>query len=349
MQNSSNPEPKSHSRRWLTLGLALTVAIVIVGAGYTAWRLTAMPLPAAASGAVFTVKPGESVNRLARRLAARGILRHAWDLELLTRVLGDGGRVRAGEYRVDASMSTTGLLNMLVAGQVLMHSFTIVPGTTFHQVRTQLEADTAFKDDIKGLDASRIADLIGHPGVSPEGRLLPQTYDFPRGTPASTVIARAWSAMQQALQPLWAQRAADLPYTSPAQALVLASIIEKETALASERPRIAGVFVRRLRRGMYLDADPTVIYGLGPTFDGDITRADLHRATPYNTYVHRGLPPTPICMPSVASIEAALHPAAGTALYFVAKGNGSHVFSDTLAEQQKMIEKYQLHKGPGSP
>ncbi|MGH8127994.1 MAG: endolytic transglycosylase MltG [Gammaproteobacteria bacterium] len=349
MQNPSDPKSEFSYRRRLSLVLALLVVVVIVAAGYTTWRLTTAPLPADAHGVVITVKRGESVDQLAHRLAARGILTHAWDLKVLARVLGDSGRVRAGEYRIGPKMSVAGLLDMLVAGRVLMHSFIIVPGTTFYQVRTQLEADTAFKDDIKGLSSSQIAALIDHPGMSPEGRLLPQTYDFPRGTPDSTVIARAWAAMQQTLQPLWAQRATDLPYTLPKQALTLASIIEKETALASERARIAGVFVRRLRRGMYLGADPTVIYGLGPTFNGDITRADLRGATPYNTYVHRGLPPTPICMPSVASIRAALHPVAGQALYFVAKGDGSHVFSDTLAEQQKMIEKYQLHQGPGSP
>lgn len=328
---------------------ALVAVAVLAAAGYTTWRLVVAPLPAS-PGTIFTVERGESVNGLAHRLAERGVLTHAWDLELLARVLGETGHVRAGEYRIDASTSVAGLLHKLVNGQVLMHSFTIVPGDTFREIRTKLEADGAFDDDIKGLGPKQIAARIGHPGVSPEGRLLPNTYDFPRGTPDSAVIARAWSAMHDELQSLWARRKVGLPYRNPIQALILASIVEKETALEEERPRIAGVFVRRLRRGMYLDADPTVIYGLGPDFDGDITRADLHEATPYNTYVHRGLPPTPICMPSVASIKAALHPAAGKALYFVARGDGTHVFSDTLAEQQKMIRKYQLHKkGSGSP
>jgi UPF0755 protein len=349
MQNSADPESKFNYRRRLILGAAILVGVVIAGVGYTAWRLTRVPLPIAANGVVFTVKRGESVDRLAHRLAARGVLAHAWELEILARVRGDSGRVRAGEYRIERSMSVAGLLDRLVAGQVLMHSFTIVPGTTFHTVRARLEGDGAFTDDIKGLNPARIARLIGHPGISPEGRLLPNTYDFPRGTPATTVLKRAWTAMQQTLQRLWAQRAAGLPYKSSSQALIVASIVEKETARISERPRIVGVFVRRLQRGMYLNADPTVIYGLGPTFNGVITRADLHRATLYNTYVHRGLPPTPICMPGVAAIRAALHPTPGKALYFVAKGDGSHVFSDTLAEQQKMIRKYQLHQESGSP
>ncbi len=348
MQNSADPKSRFNYRR-LILGAAILVVVTIAGVGYTAWRLTWVPLPVAANGMVFTVKRGESVEHLAHRLAAHGVLVHAWELEVLARVRGDSGRVRAGEYRIEASMSVAGLLDKLVAGQVLMHAFTIVPGTTFHAVRTRLEGDDAFTDDIKGLNPARIARLIGHPGLSPEGRLLPNTYDFPRGTPATTVLKRAWTAMQQTLQRLWARRAAGLPYESSSQALIVASIVEKETARSSERPRIAGVFVRRLQRGMYLDADPTVIYGLGSTFNGIITYADLRRATPYNTYVHRGLPPTPICMPGVAAIRAALHPVPGKALYFVAKGDGSHVFSDTLAEQQKMIRKYQLHQESGSP
>lgn len=349
MQKPADSGSRFKTRRWLTLGVALLVAAVAIAAGYTAWRLSVAPLPAAARGTIFTVQRGESVDHLAHRLAARGVLAHAWDLELLARVRGDTGRVRAGEYRIDTVMSAAGLLKMLVEGRVLMHSFTIVPGTTFHEIRARLESDDAFADDIKGMDATAIARKVGHPGEALEGRLLPDTYDFPRGTPASTVIGRAWSAMQDVLDKMWPQRAPGLPYENPEQALVLASIVEKETALPQERPRIAGVFVRRLQRHMYLDADPTVIYGLGPGFNGDITRADLHRSTPYNTYVHRGLPPTPICMPGTAAIAAALHPAPGKALYFVARGDGSHVFSDTLAEQQKMIRKYQLHQGGGSP
>lgn len=324
---------------WVVLALLLAAA---AAAGYGVWRLSIAPLPEAADNATFVVKPGDSVNRVAHQLAGRGMLHHAWELSLLARLRGEGGRVRAGEYRVAAGTTVTGLLHMLVAGNVVMHSFTIVPGTTFHEVRSQLEADPAFDDDIKGLDAAQVMQRIGHPDSPAEGSFLPNTYDFPRGTPDSEVLERAYEAMHKALSALWSQRVPDLPYKEPEQALVLASIVEKETALADERGRIAGVFVRRLRRGMHLDADPTVIYGLGSRYNGDITRRDLHLDTPYNTYVHRGLPPTPICMPGEPAIRAALQPEPGSALYFVAKGDGSHVFSDTLAEQQKMIRKYQL-------
>ncbi len=316
-------------------------------AGYVAWRLTVAPLPPGATGTTFVVKHGDSVKSVARRLQARGAISHAWELSLLARLRGQGGNVRAGEYRIPSGLSVAGLLDMLVSGRVVMHSFTIVPGTTFHEIRTQLEADPSFDDDIKGLNSAQIMKMIGHPGKAAEGRLLPNTYDFPKGTKDSAVLARAYDAMHAELAKLWPERAVGLPYKTPEQALIIASIVEKETALPEERPRIAGVFVRRLQKGMRLAADPTVIYGLGSRYNGDITLHDLHLDTPYNTYLHRGYPPTPICMPGLASIRAALHPAPGKALYFVAKGDGSHVFSDTLAEQQKMIEKYQLHKGGG--
>ncbi|HYW76976.1 MAG TPA: endolytic transglycosylase MltG [Gammaproteobacteria bacterium] len=336
-------------RTRLLIWVFLAALLAATGAaGYVAWRLTVAPLPASATGVTFVVKHGDSVKSVARRLEARGAISHGWELSLLARLRGEGGNVRAGEYRIPAGLSVAGLLDMLVSGRVVMHSFTIVPGTTFHEIRTQLEADSAFDDDIKGLTSAQVMKLTGHPGETAEGHFLPNTYDFPKGTKDSAVLARAYAAMHAEMAKLWPQRAVGLPYKAPEQALIIASIVEKETALPRERPRIAGVFVRRLQKGMRLAADPTVIYGLGSRYNGDITRRDLHLDTPYNTYLHRGYPPTPICMPSLASIRAALHPDHGKSLYFVAKGDGSHVFSDTLAEQEKMIEKYQLHKGGGS-
>lgn len=337
-------EPEARGRRWRLAGVAL-IALCLAGAwaGYTMWRLTAQPVPGAA-GTVFTVTPGENVEQLARKLARRGILRHAWDLRLLARLRGNARRIQSGEYRIAEDMSVAGLLSMLVRGEVVMHQFTIVPGTTFREVLASLRSDTVFKDDLRGMTPAQIMTAIGHRGEAPEGRFFADTYSFARNTPDSQVLERAYNAMQRELQKQWSERATGLPFSTPYQALIIASIIEKETAVPSERPRIAGVFVRRLQRGMHLDADPTVIYGLGSTYHGDITRADLREPTPYNTYVHRGLPPTPICMPSLASIHAAMHPAPGTALYFVAKGDGTHVFSDTLSEQRKMIRKYELDK-----
>ncbi|MGH8162126.1 MAG: endolytic transglycosylase MltG, partial [Gammaproteobacteria bacterium] len=219
----------------------------------------------------------------------------------------------------------------------------IVPGEIFAQIRAGLESNPVFKDDLKGLSEAAIMKQLGHSGERAEGRFFPQTYDFPRATADSRILARAYAAMKQHLDAAWKSRAPGIVLKTPYQALIIASIVEKETAVASERPRIAGVFERRLERGMALDADPTVIYGLGANYHGKLTRADMARDTPYNTYFHRGFPPTPICMPGEATIEAALHPAHGTALYFVAKGDGTHVFSATLAEQERMIRKYELH------
>lgn len=330
-------------RRSLAAGAAF-IALCAAGAwaGYTAWRLVAAPLPPGAAGVTFTVSRGESVDQIARRLAHEGVLAHAWDLALLARLRGDARSVQTGEYRVAAGMSVSGLLAMLVQGNVVMHPFTIVPGATFAEVREALAADPVFVDDLGKRGPRKVMGILGHPGEFPEGRFFPDTYFFPRGTHDSAILARAYAAMQRVLQAQWARRATGLPFHDPYQGLTLASIVEKETAVPEERAKIAGVFVRRLRRGMHLDADPTVIYGLGAHYRERLTRADLHKNTPYNTYLHRGLPPTPICMPGLAAIEAALHPAPGTALYFVATGNGTHVFSDTLAEQQKMIRKYEL-------
>jgi len=335
------------TRRFLFV-LALAAAAAGGGwVGYTAWRLTRAPLPPTAAGATFDVRPGDNLSQIAHRLARRGVLEHPWDLTVLARVRGEGRNIQAGEYRVAPGMTVSGLLAMLVNGRVVMHSFTIVPGETFRTIRTKLAADPAFHDDLGDESAAQVMRTLGHDGVAAEGRFLPDTYSFPRGTDDSTVLERSYAAMTTFLAGAWKRRATDLPFHKPEQALIVASIIEKETAVPSERARIAGVFVRRLKRGMYLDADPTVIYGLGPGFNGHLTRADLRRPTPYNTYVHRGLPPTPICMPGRASIRAALHPDKGKALYFVARGDGTHVFSDTLAEQEKMIRKYQLHEPAG--
>lgn len=334
--------------RVLLLLIVAALGLVTGYSGYTWWRLTQRSLPPTAAGTQFVVQRGESLRRLARDLAAHGVLEHAWDLTLLARFEGEGGEVRAGEYRIPAGMTAAGLLAMMVRGEVVLHRFTIVPGTTFREVVAALDAAPDVDHSARGLDGRRLMTRLGAPGRAPEGLFFPDTYFFPRGTAAVEILARAYASMQSHLQAQWAERASGLPLKTPYQALILASIVEKETAVPSERPRIAGVFERRLQRGMRLGADPTVIYGLGSDYNGDITRRDLARDTPYNTYLHHGLPPTPICMPGLASLHAVLHPAAGTALYFVAKGDGTHVFSDTLAEQERMIRKYQLKQDRGN-
>lgn len=346
MTGNKSPRQVIRGPRLLLALLVLALCgIVAAWCGYTWWRLNSRPLPAAAAGMVFTVTKGENLARLANDLAARGALEHAWDLEVLARLRGKGAHVQAGEYRIPPALSVAGLLEIMVRGEVVLHDFTIVPGSTFRQVFSALESNPLFAHDLKGLSEAAVMTRLGHPGESAEGRFFPDTYAFPRGASDVAVLARAYAAMSQHLTDAWRGRALGLPLATPYQALIVASIVEKETAVPDERAKIAGVFERRLRRDMHLDADPTVIYGLGDAYKGRLTRRDLAGDTPYNTYVHHGLPPTPICMPGLAAIEAAMHPAAGKTLYFVAKGDGTHVFSDTLAEQQRMIEKYQLHRG----
>lgn len=330
--------------------VAASLVLAGVGAylGFTGWRWYQSPLPIRHTITI-EVKPGEPVTTLSHRLAARGVLVRSWDLSVLARLEGATGQIQAGQYAIRPGTTAVALLHMLVSGKVVMHTFTIVPGWTYQQLISHLNGDANLKHELKGLSPKQVMRRLGHPGEKPEGRFYPNTYKFARGTADVTIMKKAYHAMQRHLRAQWRHRAQGLWYQSRYQALILASIVEKETAVPSERPKIAGVFLRRLKKGMYLDADPTVIYGLKQDhlYQGLLTAKDMAKPTAYNTYLQHGLPPTPICMPSLASVQAAMHPAQGKALYFVAKGNGTHVFSDTLAHQDKMIRKYLL-KSNGS-
>jgi UPF0755 protein len=288
------------------------------------------------------VRPGESLRLVAARLHDQGVLPHPLDLILLARLRGDANAIRAGEYLVEPGTSVAALLLLLKSGKVVMHSLTLVEGWTFTQVLMSVESDAALSHTVDGSDAASIMSKLGHTGENPEGRFYPNTYQFPKGTSDIAFLERAYQTMQDQLEIAWQKRVPGLPYKSPYDALIMASIIEKETAQPQERGQIAGVFVRRLQKGMKLQTDPTVIYGLGAQYHGKITYKDLRTDTPYNTYTRSGLPPTPICMPSEASIEAAMHPTPGDALYFVARGDGTHQFSATLAEQTAAVQKYQI-------
>jgi len=300
------------------------------------------PLEVGPSGATFTVEPGTSVAKLARELKRRGAIGNARYLVWLARLEGDAANIKAGEYEIEPNTRPEALLTMLVSGRVKLHSLTVVEGWTFHQMLTEIERSNALKHTLKGLTDAQIMERLGKPGEHPEGRFYPDTYRFPRGTTDAAFLRRAYDTMARRLAQEWQDRADDLPLKSPYEALILASIVERETAVPEERERIAGVFIRRLERGMRLQTDPTVIYGLGPKFDGNLRLKDLRHDTPYNTYTRAGLPPTPIALPGGASIHAALHPAPGKALYFVARGDGTHQFSDTLAEHNRAVIKYQL-------
>jgi UPF0755 protein len=334
-------------KRTVLATLAGLAALVAVGGLWLAQeqrRFTETPLSLPDEGVLFTVQPGMSLRTVAAALEQADYLDRPLYLRLLARWRREAGTIKAGEYFIARGTTPPQLLDQLVAGRVTTYSLTVVEGWTFRQLLSALRRHEAVRDTLDGLSDEAIMARLGYPGKHPEGRFLPETYQFPRGTSDLEFLRRAYDGMQRALAAAWQGRAEDLPLDSPHEALVLASIVEKETGLASERARIAGVFVRRLRRGMRLQTDPTVIYGLGEAFDGNLRRRDLAADTPYNTYTRAGLPPTPICLPGKAAIEAVMHPAHGTSLYFVARGDGSHQFSDTLEAHNRAVQKYQLNR-----
>jgi UPF0755 protein len=333
-------------KSWLLRGLALLLVAGLMLAGFAGWRYLQFreaPLSVPGEEAVFTIAPGSSLRQVSRELARQGYIDDPWLFEFLARSRSEGGSIKAGEYPVQAGDTPETLLQRFRAGTSIEYAFTIIEGWTFRQLRDQLARDPVLGKTIdpKESDAA-LMQRLKHPGENPEGRFLPDTYHFPRGTTDLQFLERAYHAMEKTLAREWEQRAPKLPLKTPYEALILASIIEKETGAAFERPLIAAVFVQRLNKGMRLQTDPTVIYGLGEGFDGNIRYRDLKKKTPYNTYLIRGLPPTPIALPGRDAIHAALHPADSEALYFVSKGDGTHYFSRTLEEHNRAVSKYQL-------
>ena len=289
------------------------------------------------------VERGDSFRRVLSRLREAGV-REGHDLEwqALARQLGTDARVQVGEYALEPGITPRVLLQNMRDGRVLSYRFTIVEGWNMRELRAALSRATPLVQTIAELDDAALMEALGQPGVHPEGRFLPETYIYTRGDTDLDVLRRANAALERELQAAWQARAPDLPLADAEQALVLASIIEKETGIAEERPRIGGVFVRRLKTGMRLQTDPTVIYGMGSSYSGNIRRSDLLADTPYNTYTRDGLPPTPIAMAGAAAIRAATRPAEGDELYFVAVGDGSgrHVFSRTLEQHNAAVREY---------
>ncbi|OYY73751.1 MAG: hypothetical protein B7Y40_07805 [Gammaproteobacteria bacterium 28-57-27] len=263
-----------------------------------------------------------------------------WRWRVLARMDGNAGRLRAGEYRLEAGITPSALLRLLSSGQGIQHKVTLVEGMTLEQVRDELAEHPALVQEGFALPAQDLMAALGDKDAQAEGHFMPETYVFTRGDTDLSVLKRAHEAMQQTLAQLWAERDAELPLQTPQQALILASIVEKESGIAAERAKIAGVFINRLRKGMKLQTDPTVIYGLGHTFDGNLRRRDLERDTPWNTYTRSGLPPTAIALPSQDALRAVLHPEKTTALYFVADGRGGHVFSDSLDAHNRAVRRY---------
>ena len=291
---------------------------------------------------VYTVASGATITSVARELEAAGIIESALRLELQARWSGAANRIKAGEYALAPGLTPIGLLDLLVAGTVVQHPFTIIEGWTFRELRRRIAESGVFVQTLDGLSDAEVMARLGLPGAHPEGRFFPETYYFPSGATDVQLLRRALDAMSAYLESAWARRAANLPLSSPDEVLVLASIVEKETGAAEERARIAGVFVSRLRRGMRLETDPTVIYGLGDRFDGNLTRADMRRDTPYNTYTRKGLPPTPIAIAGAAAIDAVVAPVEDGSLYFVSKGDGRHVFSTNYEDHRKAVRRYQM-------
>ncbi len=293
---------------------------------------------------IFTVEPGSSLGKIAHQLQADGVIGHSQYLIILGRWYGQASQLKAGEFLLEPGMKPLQLLDKIVSGEVVQYSLTVVEGWTFKQMLQALFANDKLQHTLKDLTPEQIMAKLGRPDEHPEGRFLPETYHFPAGLSDLDFLKRAYTAMEKILQQEWDQREQGLPYNDAYEALIMASIIEKETAVPAERSEIAGVFVRRLQKKMRLQTDPTVIYGMGENYDGNIRRKDLRRDTPYNTYTRHGLTPTPIALPSAEAIHAALHPAEGNSLYFVAKGDGSHYFSGTLEEHINAVRKYQLNR-----
>ncbi len=328
--------------------LALMSVLAIAALAWDASERLRAPLPIA-TPQVVQFESGSSLNALIRKLQGKSILtpaRTGLYLRLYARVRGDATQLKAGEYALEPGTTALGLLDLLIAGDVLEYSFTIIEGWTVRELLQALRAHDAIQWTLGDtLPATRdLMPALNLGDVHAEGQFLPETYRFARGASEVSILTRAHHAMTRSVERIWAQKAEAVPLESPYEALIMASIVEKETGQPSERRQIAGVFARRLNKNMRLQTDPTVIYGIGETFDGDIRYRDLRRDTPYNTYTRGGLPPTPICLPGVAALEAAVNPAEGTALYFVSRGDGSHVFSDTLAAHNAAVRRYQLKR-----
>ncbi len=321
--------------------LLLAIAAALAAAGWLAWFAT-HPVTPPQPAYEFTVHPGASLKAVARQLAADGVLAEGQTFWILGRLLGKATAIQAGTYRLDAPLTPLELLDKLARGDVVIVEILFVEGTTFHQWLAQLAHNRRVRSILAGKDDDAIHAALGMTEPGLEGWFFPDTYRFTPGSTDAEILKRAHAAMLKRLADAWSTRAADLPLATPYQALILASIVEKETALAEERPMVASVFVNRLRIGMRLQTDPTVIYGMGARYEGRIHRSDLTTDTPWNTYTRDGLPPTPIAMPGADALDAATHPAQTQFLYFVARGDGSHAFSRTLDEHNRAVAKYQL-------
>lgn len=323
-------------KKLITLGLLILAAV----SAWMAW-FALRPLPLPSVPYQFTIPPGASLKKLALQLEDAGMLEDGLRFRLLGRVMGYAGRIQAGTYSLDRPISPLELLGKVVRGEVIQGAVLFVEGWSFREIRKELARNPQLEHRLLDMTDIDLLAAIGAEEKHPEGLFFPDTYFFSPHSPDVDVLRRAYQLQRQKLLAAWDARASGLPYKTPYEALIMASIIEKETGVPEERPQIAAVFVNRLNKGMRLQTDPTVIYGLGEKFDGNLRKADLLRDTPYNTYTRAGLPPTPIAMPGEGAIRAALNPADSKAIFFVARGDGTHVFSSSLDEHNRAVNRYQ--------
>ena len=326
--------------RRIIQGLLFLVLMAVAAAGVAMWWLH-QPLGQNAPALELEIEPGTTPRGVARDVVKAGVQTDARLLYAWFRLSGKDRMIKAGNYEIPAGTTPYQLLQKLARGEESLRALTLVEGWNWRQVRAALAREDTLRPDSAALTDEALMAALGKPGLAPEGRFFPDTYTYAKGSSDLAVLRRAMHAMDRRLQEVWSMRAADLPLRSPEDALILASIVEKETGRASDRAQIAGVFINRLRIGMLLQTDPTVIYGLGEAFDGNLRRNHLRADTPWNTYTRAGLPPTPIAMPGKASLMAAVQPESTKALYFVARGDGSSHFSASLDEHNRAVNRYQ--------
>ncbi len=327
-------------RLFAALVLVAVLAVVVVISQINTFMTT--PVKAADHGVAFEISPGSSFAAVCQKLVAEGVIADDRWFRLYVRWHDKAGSIQAGDYLIEAGATPLSLLDKFTSGNVRLYTFTLVEGWNAREVLDALHANEAITATMSDEDWPALIQSLGAETLHPEGLFLPETYRFPKKTTDRALLGQAYELMQTVLAEEWQARSIEAPVSSAYEALILASIVEKETARADERPKIAGVFARRLQKRMRLQTDPTVIYGIGPDFDGNLTRKHLTTDTPYNTYTRHGLPPTPIAMPGRAAINAALHPEEGTSLYFVATGmgDGSHKFSDNKADHDAAVAEY---------
>jgi UPF0755 protein len=321
------------------LALAVTLIGFVVASGFTYWAK--QPITTAEPAIDFTVTPGSSVGAAAQQIAAAGIPVNPFLLSMLARLTQQSGKIKAGTYELKPNTSPRRLIEQMVRGEFAQESLTIIEGWTFRQMRQAVAASTALKQDTASMSDAELMAKVAPEFKVPEGLFFPDTYLFAKGASDLQIYKQAHSMMLDQLAAAWDKRDRTLPYANPYQALIMASIVEKETGQKSERALIAGVFVNRLKLGMLLQTDPTVIYGMGAKYDGRIRKKDLETDTPYNTYTRGGLPPTPIALPGRESLNAALAPAKTDALYFVSRGDGTSKFSGNLTDHNRAVNQYQ--------